>query len=282
MALKFAAAADTMGIDLGTSKCCAAVNRRNGIEAVALDYKGERLLPSFVSFDEKKPICGNLVIDRLRNFSNFTVFDSKRIIGRKMGDIVLEEIWPFGIIEKDGKIFMSVKKVNGKGCVSAEEVAAILLKKVKEESEKFQGKKLADVVITVPAAFTKAQKDATIEAAKLAGFKEVKLLPEPIAAAFAYFINRPIPNNSTVLLFDLGGGTLDVCIFKIINDQICIISNTGDSKLGGRDFDTILINHFKNQLSTKYNITLLSKRNYQMMTTCQKIKETLSVMDKSL
>uniref|UniRef100_A0A914P7Z3 Hypoxia up-regulated protein 1 n=1 Tax=Panagrolaimus davidi TaxID=227884 RepID=A0A914P7Z3_9BILA len=117
-----------------------------------------------------------------------------------------------------------------------------------------------------------------MEAAKLAGWDEIELLPEPVAAAFAYFNEQTIPDNSNVLLFDLGGGTLDVCIFKIQNNLIEIISNTGDSKFGGRDFDTVLINYFKNALSTKYGISFVKHKKYLLMVKCQKIKETLSVM----
>uniref|UniRef100_A0AC35FI13 Uncharacterized protein n=1 Tax=Panagrolaimus sp. PS1159 TaxID=55785 RepID=A0AC35FI13_9BILA len=126
---------NAIGIDLGTSRCCVAVIRKNGITTVPLDNTGERFLPSYVSYDEENVKYGQIVVERLRNYSKSTIFDSKRIIGRK-----------------------------------------------------------------------------------------------PIAAAFAYFNDRSISNNSNVLLFDLGGGTVDVCIFKIQNNQIEIISNTGDSK----------------------------------------------------
>uniref|UniRef100_A0AC34FBA8 G domain-containing protein n=1 Tax=Panagrolaimus sp. ES5 TaxID=591445 RepID=A0AC34FBA8_9BILA len=247
---------NAIGIDLGTSRCCVAVIRKNGITTVPLDNTGERLLPSYVAYDEKHVKCGKIVVSRLRNYSKSTIFDSKRIIGRKLNDIEIDSFWPFTLSEKNGKICLEVQKCNGKGEVSPEEVASELLKHMKEKTEEFQGKMLTKAVITVPAAFSDAQKNGTIRAATLAGWNDIIILPEPIAAAFAYFNDRLIPNNSKILLFDSGGGTMDVCVFKIENDKIQIVSNTGDTKLGGRDFDTVLINYFKNALFSKFDILI--------------------------
>uniref|UniRef100_A0AC34F713 Heat shock protein 70 n=1 Tax=Panagrolaimus sp. ES5 TaxID=591445 RepID=A0AC34F713_9BILA len=267
---------EAIGIDLGTSRCCAAVNRRNGIQAIPLDYCGERLLPSYISYDEKHVKCGKIVIHRLRNHSKSTIFDSKRMIGRSFNDIEIDENWDFIINHENDNVFLEIDGFYGKQQLSAEKVTSDLLKYIKQKTEEFQGKKITKAVITVPAAFSEAQKDATMEAANLAGWDDIVLLPEPIAAAFAYFYDRSIPNNSTVLLFDLGGGTLDVCIFKIQNNQIQVISNTGDSKLGGRNFDTILINYFKNLLNANFGISVLAHNKYKLMLKCQEIKEDLS------
>uniref|UniRef100_A0AC35GH92 Heat shock protein 70 n=1 Tax=Panagrolaimus sp. PS1159 TaxID=55785 RepID=A0AC35GH92_9BILA len=278
---------NAVGIDLGTSRCCAAVRKKNGIETIALDNTGERLLPSFVAYDEEKVICGIVAVKRLRNSYKSTIYDSKRIIGRKINEIEIDSFWPFGLSEKSGKVQLAVQKFNVsdktqiQGCVSPEEVAADLLKLIKNKAEEIQGTSLKNCVITVPAAFNDSQKAATIKAAEIAGWKDVILLPEPIAAAFAYFHGRPIPSNSNVLIFDLGGGTLDVCIFKIKNDRLQVISNTGDSKFGGRDFDTVLINYFKNALSTKYGINLVKNKKYLLMIKCQEIKESLSILTKA-
>uniref|UniRef100_A0A914PC99 Heat shock protein 70 n=1 Tax=Panagrolaimus davidi TaxID=227884 RepID=A0A914PC99_9BILA len=198
------------GIDLGTSRCCTAVNRKNGISTVPLDNSGERLLPSYVAYDEERVKCGKLVIERMRHFSKSTVFDSKRIIGRNINEIEIDLFWPFNLCRENNKQLIETDGSNGKRKITAEEVASHLLKHVKQKTEEFQGKKLTKVVITVPAAFNEAQKSATMEAAQLAGWDEIELLPEPVAAAFAYFNDRSIPDNSNVLLFDLGGGTLDV------------------------------------------------------------------------
>uniref|UniRef100_A0AC34GVA3 Heat shock protein 70 n=1 Tax=Panagrolaimus sp. ES5 TaxID=591445 RepID=A0AC34GVA3_9BILA len=220
-------------------------------------------------------------MNRLRHYSKSTIFDSKRIIGRKFNDIEIDESWNFSVDGENEKVSIKIDGFNGKIKKTAEEVAADLLKFMKNEAEKFQGTQIKKAVITVPAAFNDTQKAATISAAKLAGWKEIKLLPEPVAAAFAYFVERPIPNNTIVLLFDLGGGTLDVCIFKVENNQIQIVTNIGDSKLGGRNFDTVLINYFKNLLNTKHGISTLKDKKYKLMLDCQRIKEDLSAIESS-
>jgi molecular chaperone DnaK (HSP70) len=287
---------DAVGIDLGTSRCCVAVNRKRGIETIGLDNTGGRLLPSYVSYDEEHPKCGQTVVDRLRNYSEATVFDSKRIIGKTI--INIDKIWPFKVVNLNNQPTIILKTQRGEIQQTATEVAAVLLKYMKEKAESYQGKKLSKVVITVPAAFTEAQEAATKKAAKLAGWETVTLLPEPIAAAFAYFIDRPIPNNSILLLFDLGGGTLDVCVFKIINDKIQIMAKNGDSKLGGRDFDNLLMDFFSNKLNMDYGVSKLGNnvlnlnennsenmlnlkdirdKKFKLLMESQKIKHNLSV-----
>uniref|UniRef100_A0A914Q5T5 Hypoxia up-regulated protein 1 n=1 Tax=Panagrolaimus davidi TaxID=227884 RepID=A0A914Q5T5_9BILA len=245
---------NAIGIDLGMTKCCVAVNRRNGIELVAID-DSERQLPSYISFKENDPICGQLVINQLEFYANSTVFDIKRIIGRNFNEIQSHSSWSFE---------------------HPEEVSAILLKHLKQRVEEFQGKEMEEVVITIPAGFNQNQKIATHVAADLAGFKTVHLLEEPIAASIAYFVDRPIPSNFYLLLFDLGGGTLDLCIFKVEKNKFKVISVEGDSNLGGRDFDMVLFQHFANILETKYKIIMNEKNRYRLMQKCVEIKHTLS------
>uniref|UniRef100_A0A914QEQ7 Uncharacterized protein n=1 Tax=Panagrolaimus davidi TaxID=227884 RepID=A0A914QEQ7_9BILA len=254
-----------IGIDLGTSRCCAAVNRKNKIETVALDNQGQRLLPSYVGFDESKIKCGQLVVDRLRMFE----------------DININSGWPFKIINTGNGVCIEVETATETSRKNPEQIATALLKQIKQKAEAFQGQKLRNVVITVPATFTESQKCATHSAAVLAGWDIVELLPEPVAAVFAYFIDRPIPNNSTFLLFDLGGGTLDVCVFHIANNEIEILSIDGDSQLGGRDFDNVLIDYFLDRLKTEKGINELGDRKYKLIQDCEKIKEDLSAIDKS-
>uniref|UniRef100_A0AC35FPN5 Uncharacterized protein n=1 Tax=Panagrolaimus sp. PS1159 TaxID=55785 RepID=A0AC35FPN5_9BILA len=270
------------------------VNRQNGIATVALDNNGERLLPSYVAYDEKNVKCGQIVFNRLRNYSKSSVFDSKRLIGKMFFEIKVDHSWPFEIIpiklveltsdneieEESDEFYFNIKVQTSTGDVNKnpEEVSADLLKDIKLKAEVFQGKKIDKAVITVPAAFNNNQRQATYNAAMLAGFHKVDFLPEPVAAAFAYFIDRPIPNSSTLLLFDLGGGTLDVCIFKIENNKLEIISQNGDTTIGGRDFDNLLIRHFEQQLTEEYQITITESRKYKLMLKCQEIKENLSTL----
>uniref|UniRef100_A0AC35GVF7 Heat shock protein 70 n=2 Tax=Panagrolaimus sp. PS1159 TaxID=55785 RepID=A0AC35GVF7_9BILA len=259
------------------TRCCVAVNRSNGIVLVAIDGS-ERQLPSYVSFKEKDPICGQLVLNQLEFYANASVFDIKRIIGRNFDEIQIHSSWPFEVIKNDmDKPLIQVLSCEGSITIHPEEVTAILLKHVKQKIEEFQGKEMDEVVITIPVAFNMDQKIATHVAADLAGFKTVHLLEEPIAASIAYFVDRPIPSAFNMLLFDLGGGTLDLCIFKVEKKKFKVIVNNGDSNLGGKDFDTVLFQHFEKILETKYKITMNEKNRYRLMQKCVEIKHTLSI-----
>uniref|UniRef100_A0A914NYX4 Heat shock protein 70 n=1 Tax=Panagrolaimus davidi TaxID=227884 RepID=A0A914NYX4_9BILA len=234
---------NAIGIDLGMTRCCVAVYRKDRFELVAID-NSERQLPTYVSFKENKPICGELAFNQLHLYANSTVFDMKRIIGRNLDDIEINSIWPFEVTKSDNneKSMIRVQGYDGNIVEKRpEEVSAILLKHIKQKIEEFQGRKLDEVVITIPVAFNVDQKIATHVGADLAGFKTVHLLEEPIAASIAYFVDRPIPSNFNLLLFDLGGGTLDLCIFKVEKNNLKIIAIDGDSHLGGRDFDVIFL-----------------------------------------
>jgi molecular chaperone DnaK (HSP70) len=273
---------DAIGIDLGTTRCCCAVSRSKGaIETVALDNGGERLLPSFVGYDEKNVKCGQIVVDRINNYLHSTVFDVKRIIGRKFSDVTVDPNWTF-CVKSDNDDNLLIETTNHYGNLitfSPSQVSAVLLKHIKTKSEEFQGKKLKNVVVTVPAVFSDRQCEKTIEAANLAEFNSVTLLPEPVAAAFSYFFDREIPNNSKMLLFDLGGGTLDVCVFRILNDKINIVSKSGDSEIGGRNFDNVLFEYLKQKLENVFNINNIEKKKYKLLSKCQEIKEALSAVN---
>ena len=148
---------------------------------------------------------------------------------------------------------------------------------MKATAEEYQGKKLTEAVITIPSAFSTTQKAATISAAKIAGWQTIHLLPEPIAAAFAYSTEIDICNQSNILIFDLGGGTVDICIAKVTNAQLEILADNGDLHLGGRNFDKLLINHFDSALKYKHNLKVLeTNKKFKLMQKCQEIKHNLS------
>ena len=272
---------DTVGIDFGTTRCCVAVFRKNKIETVALENKGERLLPSYVGFDEDFEKCGQIVVDRLKkspDYANSTVFDVKRILGKKFNEIEPKDSWPFGILEDMENPIIGITKNKDAITKYPEEVAAALLNHMKLKCEELQGKQLQSAVITVPATFTDSQKIATAVSARLAGWSEVRFLAEPIAAAIAYFVDKQIPNNFTTLIFDLGGGTLDTCIFKVSNNKLEIVALGGDRSLGGRDFDRLLFKYFEGILKEKFKVDFASRSllKYKLMQICQDIKHTLS------
>uniref|UniRef100_A0A914P8U3 Heat shock protein 70 n=1 Tax=Panagrolaimus davidi TaxID=227884 RepID=A0A914P8U3_9BILA len=269
---------NVVGIDLGMTRCCVAVNRTNGIELIAIDGS-ERQLPSYISFKEKDPICGQLVINQLEFYANSSVFDIKSIIGKNYDEIVIRSTWPFEVIKNDiNKPLIRVQDYDGNALEqNPEEISAILLKHIKQKVEEFQGKEMDEVVITIPNGFNQNQKIATLVAADLAGFKTVHLLEEPIAASIAYFVNRPIPPNFNLLLFDLGGGTLDLCIFKVELNTLKITAKGGDNNLGGTDFDNLLFQHFAKTLETKHETAINQRNKYRLMQKCVEIKHTLSI-----
>uniref|UniRef100_A0A914PP73 Uncharacterized protein n=1 Tax=Panagrolaimus davidi TaxID=227884 RepID=A0A914PP73_9BILA len=204
---------NAIGIDLGTSRCCVAVSRTHSFETVGIENNGDRLMPSYISFiDKDVPQCGQIVVEQLKYAAKSTIFDSKRLIGKEFEYIDPDPAWPFELANIDGMAGFQIQSKNGPMLLTPEEVSAVLLKHIKKEVEKFQGKILSKAVITIPAAFTESQKQITIKAAKMAEWSP-RLLPEPIAAVFAYFNNHEYEENSTLLLFDLGGGTLDICLF---------------------------------------------------------------------
>uniref|UniRef100_A0A914P7G0 Heat shock protein 70 n=1 Tax=Panagrolaimus davidi TaxID=227884 RepID=A0A914P7G0_9BILA len=255
------------------TRCCVAVKRRNEIELVAID-NDKRQLPSYVSFKEKDPICGQIALNHLEMYAKSAVFDTKRIIGRNFDEIQINSCWPFKVIKNDlDKPLLRVQDCEGSIEKHPEEVSAILLKHLKQKVEEFQGNIMDEAVITIPAGFNMDQKIATHVAADVAGFKTVHLLEEPIAASIAYFVD---PSNFYLLLFDLGGGTLDLCIFKVEKNKFKLIAYDGDSNLGGRDFDMVLFQHFENILQTKYKITMNEKNRYRLIRKCMDIKHTLS------
>uniref|UniRef100_A0AC34FLK3 Uncharacterized protein n=1 Tax=Panagrolaimus sp. ES5 TaxID=591445 RepID=A0AC34FLK3_9BILA len=270
---------NAVGIDLGTTRCCAAVNRKNGIEIIALENTGGRLLPSYVAFDEAHEKCGEIVISRMQYYSRSTVFDAKRIIGKLFNEIEADVSWQFTIAQFFDRAQIGLISCDGETFKFPEEISAVLLKHIKMECEKIQGRELNETVITIPAMFDETQKEATYVAALLAGWEKIHLLPEPVAAAFAYFNDKPIPKNSKLLLFDLGGGTLDICVFRINKNKLEIMGRSGDPYLGGRDFDNILINYFREQLLSEYCVTVGENKKYKLLKECQEIKHNLSLRD---
>uniref|UniRef100_A0A914NYF7 Heat shock protein 70 n=1 Tax=Panagrolaimus davidi TaxID=227884 RepID=A0A914NYF7_9BILA len=179
-------------------------------------------MPSYVAYDEKKPICGQAVINRMCYKTEYSVYDIKRIIGSKPTD--------------------------------------------------------KETVITIPCEFTHSQKSSLKMAAEIAGWETVHFLPEPVAAAFAYFSETDIPHNSNILICDCGGGTVDICIAHVSNGQIKIICFEGDSNIGGRDFDRALFNHFSTILNNKYGVDVMKTvKKFELKQKCQDIKHTLSV-----
>uniref|UniRef100_A0AC35FE69 Heat shock protein 70 n=1 Tax=Panagrolaimus sp. PS1159 TaxID=55785 RepID=A0AC35FE69_9BILA len=267
---------DAVGIDFGTVKCCAAVNKKNGIQTIPLDNTGERFLPSYVIYDEQNPKCGKIAVDRLRTNPSSVVFDIKKIIGKQHQYISNDPLRPFKVLEAEKSVKIQIKD-HQKRLVekTPEEILADLLMHIKKKAEDFRGQTLTNVAITVPSTCTEYQRHAIRKAAKFANWKYVNLLPESVAAAFAYIKQGDVALESNVLLIDIGGGTLDICFFKIENNKLKILFGAGNENLGGKNFDTALCNYFSAILQQKYNISD-AKINCRLKTDCAEIKHTLT------
>uniref|UniRef100_A0AC35GV20 Heat shock protein 70 n=1 Tax=Panagrolaimus sp. PS1159 TaxID=55785 RepID=A0AC35GV20_9BILA len=275
-------ASNAVGIDFGTTECCAAVIRNAGPDCVTLDLTTNlRTMPSYVAYDEKEPKCGQIAVDRIRYFGKCTVYDSKRMLGKTFDEIAIDSSWPFTITEFDEtscQIVLENKERTMLWTKSPEEISSSILKHIKQKVDEYQNKYLKEAVIAIPSEFTEKQKTALLTAALLAGWEIIHFIPEPIAAAFAYSTEMEFSDNSKLLLFDFGGGTVDVCIVNIASGNLQLLSFNGNYYLGGRDFDTLLYNHFDGILKHKYNIDVtVIKKKYLLLKKCQKIKHTLSV-----
>uniref|UniRef100_A0A914QDD2 Heat shock protein 70 n=1 Tax=Panagrolaimus davidi TaxID=227884 RepID=A0A914QDD2_9BILA len=236
------------------------------------------MLPTYVTFDERNEKFGEIAINRMRENSIFTVFDIKRILGNIFEDIQIDKMWPFKLNKLQNQVFVEVETFEGRKLLKPEEIASTFFKHIKIKVDEFQNKNLTEAVITIPASYNETQKQSIIKAAKLGGWKIIYLLPEPIAAAFAYCDEAALEINLNLLVFDLGGGTLDIFIVKTAKCMLNFLSSNGSLFLGGRDFDTILIKYFEKILYQKYGTEIMKNesKKYKFMADCQEAKNTLS------
>jgi len=235
-----------IGIDLGTTYSCVGVYKNGRVEIIA-NSQGNRITPSYVAFEEQtgERLIGDAAKNQLTGNPLNTVFDAKRMIGRKWGDPQIKEdmkYFPFRVREHRGKPHMQVKVKGNDKLFSAEEISGMVLSKMKQTAEDYLGKKVTHAVVTVPAYFTDAQRQATKDAATISGLKVLRIINEPTAAAIAYGLDKK-EGEKSILVFDLGGGTFDVSLLTIDNGVFEVIATNGDTHLGGEDFDQRVIEH---------------------------------------
>ncbi len=277
---------EAVGIDLGTTYSCVGVWQNDRVEIIAND-QGNRTTPSYVSFGDTERLIGDAAKNQAAANVLNTVFDAKRLIGRKFDDPVVRgdmEHWPFTVIEGSGgkpKI-----KVNFKGEYKEfypEEISSMVLTKMKDTAEAYTGKKVEDAVITVPAYFNDGQRQATKDAGAIAGLNVLRIINEPTAAAIAYGLDKK-EDERNVLVFDLGGGTFDVSLLTIDEGIFEVKATAGDTHLGGEDFDNRLVDHFVQEFRRKHKRNLrlptptkASQRALRRLrTACERAKRTLS------
>jgi len=237
-----------IGIDLGTTYSCVGVFKNGRVEIIANDM-GNRITPSYVAFtSEGERLIGDSAKNQLTSNPENTVFDAKRLIGRDWGEKTVQhdiQFFPFKVIEKNGKPHVKVNTGGGSGekVFAAEEISAMVLGKMKEVAEAYLGKTVTHAVVTVPAYFNDAQRQATKDAGAISGLTVMRIINEPTAAAIAYGIDKK-DGEKNILVFDLGGGTFDVSLLTIDSGVFEVVATSGDTHLGGEDFDQRVMEHF--------------------------------------
>jgi len=235
-----------IGIDLGTTYSCVGVFKNGRVEIIAND-QGNRITPSYVAFTaDAERLVGDAAKNQLTSNPENTVFDVKRFIGREWSDKTVQhdvKLLPFALINKSGRPFIQVKSGKEEKTFAPEEISAMVLGKMKEYAEAYLGKKVTHAVVTVPAYFNDAQRQATKDAGTIAGLNVMRIINEPTAAAIAYGLDKK-EGEKNILVFDLGGGTFDVSLLTIDNGVFEVVATNGDTHLGGEDFDQRVMEYF--------------------------------------
>ncbi|KAI8083807.1 hsp71-like protein [Thamnidium elegans] len=210
-----------------------------------------------------------------------TVFDAKRMIGRRFADAEIQadmKHWPFKVIDKEGKPNIEVEFKGEKKTFTPEEISSMILVKMKETSEAYLGGTIDSAVITVPAYFNDSQRQATKDSGAISGLNVLRIINEPTAAAIAYGLDKQSKAETNVLIFDLGGGTFDVSLLTIEDGIFEVKATAGDTHLGGEDFDNRLVDHFMQEFKRKYkkDISGNARAIRRLRTACERAKRTLS------
>jgi len=272
--------ATAVGIDLGTTYSCVGVFQHGKVEIIAND-QGNRTTPSYVAFNDTERLIGDAAKNQVALNPANTVFDAKRLIGRKYGDTSVSDDmkhWPFSVVSDGGKPKVRVEYKGENKTFSPEEISSMVLSKMKEISEAYLGRDIKDAVITVPAYFNDSQRQATKDAGAICGFNVLRIINEPTAAAIAYGLDKKGSGEKNVLIFDLGGGTFDVSILAIDDGIFEVKSTAGDTHLGGEDFDNRLVDHFVSEFKRKHKKDLSTNKRAlrRLRTACERAKRTLS------
>merc|ERR1712017_48885 len=270
-----------VGIDLGTTYSCVGIWQNDRVEIIAND-QGNRTTPSYVAFTDTERLIGDAAKNQVAMNPTNSVFDAKRLIGRKFNDPGVQsdmKHWPFKVVAKDGdKPHIQVNFKGEEKTFSPEEISSMVLTKMKETGEAFTGKDIKDVVITVPAYFNDSQRQATKDAGAIAGLNVLRIINEPTAAAIAYGLDKKSAGETNVLIFDLGGGTFDVSLLTIDDGIFEVKATAGDTHLGGEDFDNRLVNHFTQEFKRKHkkDMTGNPRAMRRLRTACERAKRQLS------
>jgi L1 cell adhesion molecule like protein len=283
-----ASKATAIGIDLGTTYSCVAVWQNERVEIIAND-QGNRTTPSYVSFTDEERLIGDAAKQLAAANPKNTVFDAKRLIGRRFNDPTVasdSKHWPFKIADVDGKPKIEVSYKDEVKQFLPEEISAMVLTKMKQTAEAYLGQEVKQAVITVPAYFNDAQRQATKDAGTIAGLQVLRIINEPTAAAIAYGLDKVGTGGKAqnVLIFDCGGGTHDLSILTIDDGIFEVIATAGDTHLGGEDFDNTLVEFCvaEFQKKTRVDIRDNARAMRRLRTVCERAKRTLSTSTQTI
>ena len=271
-----------IGIDLGTTYSCVGVWQNDRVEIIASDT-GNRTVPSMVTFTDTERIIGDAAKSAAAAFPRSTVFDAKRMIGREFKDPHLQadmKHFPYDVIDDGkGRPQIVVETKDGQKKFYPEEVSAMVLQKMKAIAESYIGKTVTDAVVTVPAYFNDAQRQATKDAGRIAGLNVLRIINEPTAAALAYGLDKKRgEGESNVLIFDLGGGTFDVSLLTIEDGVFEVRATAGNGHLGGEDFDNLVVDWATEEFRKKHKINIKDNARAlrRLRTACERAKRVLS------
>jgi len=269
----------TIGIDLGTTYSCVGVFKNGQVEIIAND-QGNRITPSYVAWSGADRLVGDAAKNQATINPENTVFDVKRLIGRKFSDKSVQadkKMFPFDLVNKKGKPYVEVTVAGEKKQFAPEEVSSMILQKMRSTAESYLDKEIKNAVVTVPAYFNDAQRQATKDAGTISGLNVERIINEPTAAAIAYGLDKK-GGEKNILVFDLGGGTFDVSLLTIDNGVFEVLATNGDTHLGGEDFDQRIMKYFMKMFKKKHKVSLKeNKRAMQKLRReSERVKRALS------
>ncbi|XP_027353185.1 heat shock 70 kDa protein-like [Abrus precatorius] len=272
-----------IGIDLGTSYSCVAVWQNNKVEVIP-NEQGNRTTPSCVAFTQTQRLWGDAAMNHRTKNPHNTVFDAKRLIGRRFSDKSVQQdmkLWPFKVVSASrDKPMIAVTYKGEEKRFAPEEISSMVLLKMKEIAEAYLGHSVRDAVITVPAYFNNSQKQATKNAGKIVCLNVLRMINEPTAAAIAYGLGKKglREGEKNVLVFDLGGGTFDVSLVMIDEGKFNVKATVGDAHLGGVDFDNRLVNHLVGVFKEKHkkDMSENAKALEKLRSACERAKRILT------
>ena len=272
-----------VGIDLGTTYSCVGVWQDGRVEIIA-NAQGNRTTPSFVAFtDTGDRLIGDAAKNQAALNPTNTVFDAKRLIGRQFNDPAIQgdvKHWPFKVVAEAGtnKPLIQVAVGGKTRTFKPEEISAMVLTQMKEIAEAYLGQPVHDAVVTVPAYFNDAQRNATKDAGTIAGLNVRRIINEPTAAAIAYGLEQRGGDDKHILIFDLGGGTFDVSLLTIAEGIFEVKATAGDTHLGGEDFDNRLVDHFVKEFKKKTGVDVSGdpRAMRRLRTACERAKRVIS------